>query len=221
MRKGTRMTQAVQAVHVVGVGMIPFTKPGASEACHLLGRRAAKLAPDDAGIAYSLVQQADVGCVFGDSTAGQAAVYGLGLSGIPVVNVNNDCATGSAAQVYAAAGIGPEDVDLVELHDCFTANELISCESLGLTPEGAAEQFILDGDNTYRGRVVTNPSGGLLGKGHTLDATGLAQCAELTWQLRGQAQQRQVEGARWKAPGWHCNTTWGWAALASPLFLKG
>jgi acetyl-CoA acetyltransferase len=98
--------------------------------------------------------------------------------------------------VYEAAGIGPEDIDVVELHDCFTANELITYEGLGLTPEGTAEKFILEGDNTYGGRVVTNPSGGLLSKGHPLGATGLAQCAELTWQLRGQADQRQVEGAR-------------------------
>ncbi len=176
-----------QAVHVVGVGMIPFTKPGASEAYSVMGSQAAKLALDDAGVPYALVQQAYVGYVFGDSTAGQAAIYGVGLSGIPVVNVNNNCAT---------AGIGPDDVDVVELHDCFTANELITYESLGLTPDGTAEQFILDGDNTYGGRVVTNPSGGLLSKGHPLGATGLAQCAELTWQLRGQAQQRQVDGAR-------------------------
>ena len=105
-------------------------------------------------------------------------------------------ARAAAAQVYAEAGIGPDDLDVVELHDCFTANELITYESLGLTPDGTAERFILDGDNTYGGRVVTNPSGGLLSKGHPLGATGLAQCAELTWQLRGQAQQRQVEGAR-------------------------
>ena len=371
-----------QAVHVVGVGMIPFTKPGASEAYPAMGAQAARLALDDAGIDYDLVQQAYVGYVFGDSTAGQAALYGVGLSGIPIVNVNNNCATGStalwlarqavasgeaecvlalgfeqmvpgalkgtytdrpsplarfiatltedqgwdpaapraaqffggaardyikqydiapstfarisvkarqhaarnplavfrqtvtldevlasptvfdpltrlqccpptcgaaaalicsedfarrhgldrrvriaaqamttdaastfashdlrklvgadmaraaAAKVYAEAGIGPEDVDVVELHDCFTANELITYESLGLTPDGTAEKFILDGDNTYGGRVVTNPSGGLLSKGHPLGATGLAQCAELTWQLRGQAQQRQVDGAR-------------------------
>ncbi len=371
-----------QAVHVVGVGMIPFTKPGASESYALMGAKAAQLALDDAGVAYGLVDQAYVGYVFGDSTAGQAAVYGVGMTGIPVINVNNNCATGStalflarqavasgsaecvmalgfdqmvpgplkgnwtdrpsplakfldtmatdqgwdpalpraaqffggaaraymadfgidpttfarisvkarqhaarnplavfrqpvtldevlasptvfdpltrlqccpptcgaaaailcsaafarqhgldsrvriaaqamttdtastfashdmrklvgadmaraaAAQVYAAAGIGPEDLDVVELHDCFTANELITYESLGLTPEGTAERFILDGDNTYGGRVVTNPSGGLLSKGHPLGATGLAQCAELTWQLRGQAEQRQVEGAR-------------------------
>jgi acetyl-CoA acetyltransferase len=102
----------------------------------------------------------------------------------------------AAAQVYEAAGIGPEDVQVVELHDCFSANELITYEGLGLTPEGTAEKFILDGDNTYGGRVVTNPSGGLLSKGHPLGATGLAQCAELVWQLRGQAGKRQVEGAR-------------------------
>ena len=286
-----------QAVHVVGVGMIPFTKPGASESCEVMGAKAAQLALDDAGIAYTQVDQAYVGYVFGDSTAGQAAVYGVGMTGIPLINVNNNCATGStalfltrqavasgsagcvlalgfdqmgpgplkgnwtdrpsplsrfldsmatdqgwnpalpraaqffggaaracmadfgmaastfeshdmrklvgadmaraaAAQVYAAAGIGPEDLDVVELHDCFTANELITYESLGLTPEGAAERFILDGDNSYGGRVVTHPSGGLLSKGHPLGATGLAQCAELTWQLRGQAEQRQVEGAR-------------------------
>ena len=371
-----------QAVHVVGVGMIPFTKPGASEDYAQMGAKAARLALTDAGIAYPLVDQAYVGYVFGDSTAGQAAVYGVGLTGIPIINVNNNCATGSTAlflarqavasgaadcvlalgfdqmvagplkggwadrpsplrrfldamgsdqgvepeapraaqffggaaraymaeygiaastfarisvkarqhaarnplavfrqpvtldevmaspsvfepltrlqccpptcgaaaaivcsedfarkhgldrrvriaaqamttdggstfdshdmrklvgadmaraaadKVYQAAGVGPEDIDVVELHDCFTANELISYESLGLTPDGTAEKFILDGDNTYGGRVVTNPSGGLLSKGHPLGATGLAQCAELTWQLRGQAEQRQVEGAR-------------------------
>ena len=372
-----------QAVHVVGVGMIPFTKPGASEDYPEMGAKAARIALTDAGIAYPLVDQAYVGYVFGDSTAGQAAVYGVGLTGIPIINVNNNCATGSTAlflarqavasgaadcvlalgfdqmvagplkggwadrpsplrrfldamgsdqgvepeapraaqffggaaraymaeygiaastfarisvkarqhaarnplavfrqpvtldevmaspsvfdpltrlqccpptcgaaaaivcsedfarkhgldrrvriaaqamttdggstfdshdmrklvgadmaraaadKVYQAAGVGPEDIDVVELHDCFTANELISYESLGLTPDGTAEKFILDGDNTYGGRVVTNPSGGLLSKGHPLGATGLAQCAELTWQLRGQAEQRQVEGARW------------------------
>ena len=110
--------------------------------------------------------------------------------------VGYDMTRAAATQVYEAAGIGPEELDVVELHDCFTANELISYEALRLTPEGTAEKFIVDGDNTYGGRVVTNPSGGLLSKGHPLGATGLAQCAELVWQLRGQAEQRQVEGAR-------------------------
>jgi acetyl-CoA acetyltransferase len=376
------MAVSKRAVHVVGVGMIPFTKPGASESYNVMGARAAQLALDDAGVPYDAVQQAYVGYVYGDSTAGQAAIYGVGLTGIPVFNLNNNCSTGSSAlylarqavesgmvecaialgfeqmvpgalkgayddrpspmtrfaeamtahqgyepaapraaqffggagidyikqygirpdtfgrisvkarqhaarnplavfrqtltleevmasptvfgpltryqccpptcgaaaaivcsadfakkhkldmrvviaaqamttdtpstfesddmrrvvgydmtanaakQVYEAAGIGPEDLDVVELHDCFTANELLTYEGLGLTPEGTAEKFIVDGDNTYGGRIVTNPSGGLLSKGHPLGATGLAQCYELVSQLRGTADQRQVEGAR-------------------------
>jgi acetyl-CoA acetyltransferase len=369
-------------VHVVGVGMIPFTKPGASDPYHVMGANAARKALADARIDYASIEQAYVGYVYGDSTAGQAAVYGVGLSGIPVFNVNNNCASGSSAlylarqavesgavecalalgfeqmvpgalkgayddrpspitrfaatmtdiqgydenapraaqffggagrdyikqygikretfarisvkarqhaarnpfavfrqtvtldevmaaplvfdpltrlqccpptcgaaaavlcsadfarrrgldmrvtiaaqamttdapstfdsgdmrrlvgydmaraaaqRVYEDAAIGPDDVDVVELHDCFTANELISYEALGLTPEGTAEKFIVEGENTYGGKVVTNPSGGLLSKGHPLGATGLAQCAELVWQLRGQADQRQVQNAR-------------------------
>lgn len=367
-------------VRVAGVGMIPFTKPGASESYNLMGEKAAAAAFKDAGLPYAAAQQVYVGYVYGDSTAGQAAVYGLGLSGVPIINVNNNCATGSSAlflarqavesgavecalalgfeemkpgalgvsfpdrpnpmarfatemndlqgfdpkapgaaqffggagqeyadrhdtrretfakiaskarshaqhnpfaifkdqlsveevlgsphiygpltryqccpptcgaaaailctpdfarrhgieagvaikaqamttdgpstfedrsmikligydmakeasrRVYEAAGVGPEDVQVVELHDCFTANELLTYESLGLTPEGTAEKFIWDGDNTYGGKYVTNPSGGLLSKGHPLGATGLAQCAELVWQLRGQADKRQVDG---------------------------
>ena len=369
-------------VHVVGVGMIPFTKPGASEPYHVMGAKAVHEALKDAGIDYNLVQQAYAGYVFGDSTCGQAAVYGVGLTGIPVINVNNNCATGSTAlwlgrqailsgtadcvlvvgfeqmargalnavftdradptqrfldtmqdvqgvdpdapraaqlfggggrmhmqmfgtsaetfariavkarrhaannpysvfrdpisleqvmaspmifapltklqccpptcgaaaailcsaefarkhglnqqvkivgqalstdtntsfderdmrklvgydmtrnaarQAYESAGLGPEDIGVCELHDCFTANELLTYEALGLTAEGTAEKFIMDGDNTYGGRIVTNPSGGLLSKGHPLGATGLAQCAELVWQLRGQAGPRQVDGVR-------------------------
>src|SRR5205814_7234158 len=102
----------------------------------------------------------------------------------------------AAHQVYEAAGIGPDDLDVVELHDCFAHNELISYEALGLCAEGGAEQFVERGDNTYGGKVVTNPSGGLLSKGHPLGATGLAQCTEPVLQLRGEAQARQVEGAR-------------------------
>ncbi|KAI3591844.1 3-ketoacyl-CoA thiolase [Cupriavidus sp. U2] len=369
-------------VLVAGVGMIPFTKAGASDDYPIMGANAARAALADARVDYALVEQAYVGYVYGDSTAGQAAIYGVGLTGIPVINVNNNCATGSTAlflarqavasgaiecaiavgfeqmvpgalkgaytdrpspmarfvdamqaiqgfdeaapraaqffggagrdyikeydirpdtfgrisvkarqhaarnpfavfrntvtleevmasptvfdpltrlqccpptcgaaaaivcsedfakrhgldtrvairaqsmttdrnstfdegdmrkvvgydmtraaaqAVYEASGVAPTDIDVVELHDCFTANELITYEGLGLTPEGTAEKFILDGDNTYGGRVVTNPSGGLLSKGHPLGATGLAQCAELVWQLRGQAQDRQVAGAR-------------------------
>ena len=371
-----------QDVFVAGVGMIPFTKPGAGEAYPQMAAQATRQALADAGIAAEQVQQAYAGYVYGDSTAGQAALYEVGLSGIPIVNVNNNCSTGSTAlflarqavasgaadcvlalgfeqmrpgalgavfndrpspferfdkacaelvghdeiplalryfggaglahmqqygtqlstfakvrakasrhasnnplallrrvvteeevmnapvmwpgvmtrlmacpptcgaaaavvcsddfaerhglarsvriraqamttdraptfeardmrevvgfgmaqaaarQVYEAAGVGPEDLDVVELHDCFAQNELISYEALGLCAPGGAEQFICDGDNSYGGKVVTNPSGGLLSKGHPLGATGLAQCYELTHQLRGTAEQRQVEGAR-------------------------
>jgi acetyl-CoA acetyltransferase len=110
--------------------------------------------------------------------------------------VGSDMARAAANQVYEAAGIGPGDVDVVELHDCFATNELLTYEALGLAPEGGGEKMVEDGDNTYGGRVVTNPSGGLLSKGHPLGATGLAQCTELVQQLRGQAEARQVDGAR-------------------------
>ena len=371
-----------QEVLVAGVGMIPFTKPGQNEPYPDMAAKATRQALADAGIAYDMVQQAYVGYVYGDSTAGQRAVYEVGMTGIPVVNLNNNCSTGSTAlflarqavasgaadcvlalgfehmspgalgamfkdrpspfdrfdeateqivghgeiplalryfggaglahmeqygtkmstfakirakasrhaannplalfrtvvseeevmaapvmwpgvmtrlmacpptcgaaaaiicsadfakkhglrqdvriraqamttdrpvtfesrdmrevvgfsmakaaaqQVYDAAGISPTDIDVVELHDCFAHNELISYEALGLCPEGGAEKFICDGDNTYGGQVVTNPSGGLLSKGHPLGATGLAQCYELTHQLRGSAERRQVDGAR-------------------------
>ena len=102
-------------------------------------------------------------------------------------------AAGREALEEADADIS--EVDVVELHDCFSANELITYEGLGLTPEGTAEKFIWDGDNTYGGKVVTNPSGGLLSKGHPLGATGLAQCYELVHQLRGDVGKRQVDGA--------------------------
>lgn len=369
-------------VKVAGVGMIPFTKPGASDSYDVMGATAARLALDDAGISFDQIGQAYVGYVYGDSTCGQAALYHLGTSGVPIVNVNNNCSTGSSAlflarqavesgmvdcalalgfeqmnpgalgsvftdrpspmkqfykerkamqetakdkpdaaqyfggagleyserygtkpetfakisekarkhasnnpyavfkdllsveeimasphiygpltrfqccpptcgaaaavvcsesfasahglnnaitikaqtmttdfdstfdshsmikligydmakaaadSVFEAAGVGPEDIQVCELHDCFTANELLTYEALGLTGEGTAEQFIWDGENTYGGRVVTNPSGGLLSKGHPLGATGLAQCTELVWQLRGDAGPRQVDGAR-------------------------
>jgi sterol carrier protein 2 len=329
--------------YVAGVGMIPFVKPGANAPYHVMGAEAAKLALADAGLDYGKVQQAYVGYVYGDSTCGQRALYPVGMTGIPIVNVNNNCSTGStalflarqaiesgaadcvmalgfeqmkpgalgavftdrpsafddfdaaadrlvdapgvplalryfggaglshmkkygtplsafakvrakasrharnnplalfrkevtaddvmndqviwpgvmttdtpstfgasdmmqvvgydmardaASKVYEAAGIGPADLDVVELHDCFAHNELITYEGLGLCGEGEAAKFIDDGDNSYGGRIVTNPSGGLLSKGHPLGATGLAQCYELTRQLRGTAAATQVEGAR-------------------------
>jgi acetyl-CoA acetyltransferase len=110
--------------------------------------------------------------------------------------VGFDMAKAAAAKAYEQASVGPNDIDVVELHDCFTANELLTYEALGLCDEGSAEKFIWDGDNTYGGKFVTNPSGGLLSKGHPLGATGLAQCTELVWHLRGQAEDRQVDGAK-------------------------
>ena len=104
--------------------------------------------------------------------------------------------TGAAARkVYDQSGLGPEDVQVIELHDCFSANELITYEGLGLCEEGKAGDLIDNGEVTYGGKWVVNPSGGLISKGHPLGATGLAQCAELTWQLRGEADARQVDGA--------------------------
>jgi len=106
-----------------------------------------------------------------------------------------DCSKTCAKKIYDEAGITADQVDVVELHDCFSANELITYEAIGLCPEGGAGEFIDAGDNTYGGKVVVNPSGGLISKGHPLGATGLAQCTELTWQLLGMAGKRQVEGA--------------------------
>ena len=110
--------------------------------------------------------------------------------------VGYDVTREAAKQVYEAAGVGPKDIDVCELHDCFTQNELFSYEALGFCAEGAGEGFVNAGANTYGGSVVVNPSGGLLSKGHPLGATGLAQCFELTHQLRGSAGARQVDGAR-------------------------
>ena len=102
----------------------------------------------------------------------------------------------AAGKVYEQAGLGPEDVQVIELHDCFSTNELVTYESLGLCKEGEGGRLIDEDQVTYGGKWVVNPSGGLLSKGHPLGATGLAQCAELVWQLSGRADKRQVEGAR-------------------------
>eukprot|EP00162_Nutomonas_longa_P014354 comp21934_c0_seq1/m.49968 comp21934_c0_seq1/g.49968 ORF comp21934_c0_seq1/g.49968 comp21934_c0_seq1/m.49968 type:complete len:419 (-) comp21934_c0_seq1:35-1291(-) len=108
-----------------------------------------------------------------------------------------DMSKRAAQQVYAEAKLTPADVQVVELHDCFSANELITYEALGLCPVGKAGEFIDRGDNTYGGKCVVNPSGGLISKGHPLGATGLAQLSELVWQLRGVAGTRQVPNVRY------------------------
>uniref|UniRef100_A0A3P9A183 Sterol carrier protein 2 n=1 Tax=Esox lucius TaxID=8010 RepID=A0A3P9A183_ESOLU len=110
--------------------------------------------------------------------------------------VGYDMTSLAAKRCFETSGLKPTDVDVIELHDCFSANELITYEALGLCPEGKAGELIDRGDNTYGGQWVVNPSGGLISKGHPLGATGLAQCAELCWQLRGQAERRQVPGAK-------------------------
>ncbi len=368
-------------VNVIGVGMVKFQKPGASDGYEVMASGAIREALKDAGVEFKDLEQAYAGYVFGDSTCGQRAVYTVGQTGLPVINVNNNCSTGStalylarqaiegglaecvlavgfeqmekgalaakwsdrtnpldkhvdvmneqqgvnqapfaaqmfggagreyrwkhdtrretfamisvkarkhaaknpyalfreelsveqilasgdvfdpltrfqccpptcgaaavvlcsdefakkhhvsnpvfiaaqtmttdftssfegqsmmkmvgfdmakqaAAQLYEKAGLGPQDVQVVELHDCFTANELLTYEAIGLCPEGEAERFIWDGENTYGGDFVVNPSGGLLSKGHPLGATGLAQCTELVWHLRGTAGERQVPNAK-------------------------
>ena len=122
--------------------------------------------------------------------------YASSYEGSSIKLIGSDMTANASKKVYEQSGHGPEDVDVVELHDCFSANELVTYEALGLCGEGKAGEFIDSGANTYGGRVVVNPSGGLISKGHPLGATGLAQCAELNWQLRGEADKRQVDGAK-------------------------
>ncbi|MGX4676202.1 thiolase C-terminal domain-containing protein [SAR92 clade bacterium H246] len=114
----------------------------------------------------------------------------------PLNMVGKAMVSRAAAEVYEQSGLGPRDIDVIELHDCFTPNEILTYENLGLCEAGGATQLVADGDNTYGGQWVVNPSGGLMSKGHPIGATGLAQCTELVKQLRGEAEQRQVPNAR-------------------------
>jgi acetyl-CoA acetyltransferase len=107
--------------------------------------------------------------------------------------IGYDMNVAAARKAYDMAGIGIDDIQVIELHDCFSANEMWLYEALGLCGEGQAGKLLDNGETTYGGRWVVNPSGGLISKGHPLGATGLAQCAELTWQLRGTADKRQVD----------------------------
>ena len=118
------------------------------------------------------------------------------FAGDEIALVGAEMSRAAADSVYDRTGLGPEDVDVIELHDCFSVNELITYEALGLCGEGEGGDLIDDGATTYDGNWVVNPSGGLISKGHPLGATGLAQCSELTWQLRGEAEARQVAGAK-------------------------
>jgi acetyl-CoA acetyltransferase len=121
---------------------------------------------------------------FEDFARGNIGMIGMGMT------------ERAAKTVYEESGLGPKDVQVIELHDCFSSNELITYEGLGLCNEGEGEKLVEENACTYGGRWVVNPSGGLLSKGHPLGATGIGQCAELTWQLRGQAEKRQVDGVK-------------------------
>ncbi|GGV38211.1 putative lipid-transfer protein Ltp1 [Streptomyces longisporoflavus] len=117
-------------------------------------------------------------------------------SGSCIDVVGQPMSAAAARQVYERSGLGIEDVDVIELHDCFSINELLTYEALGMCAAGESGKLVESGATTYGGRWVVNPSGGLISKGHPLGATGIAQVAELTWQLRGEADARQVTGAR-------------------------
>ncbi|OEJ31816.1 lipid-transfer protein [Streptomyces subrutilus] len=120
---------------------------------------------------------------------------GASFAGSCIDVVGKPMTAAAARQVYEASGFGIEDVDVIELHDCFSVNELLTYEALGMCEDGASGKLVESGATTYGGRWVVNPSGGLISKGHPLGATGLAQAAELVWQLRGEAGPRQVPGA--------------------------
>jgi acetyl-CoA acetyltransferase len=130
--------------------------------------------------------------------AGQAMATDLPstFKGGDIEMIGSDITRTVSRRVYEQCGLGPENVDVIELHDCFSTNELITYEGLGLCEPGKGGELIDSGATTYGGRWVVNPSGGLISKGHPIGATGLAQCAELTWQLRGEAGPRQVKDAK-------------------------
>lgn len=117
-------------------------------------------------------------------------------SGSSIILAGYDMSKNAARKAFTEANLKPDDVDVVELHDCFSANEMITYEALGLCEEGKGHFLVERGDNTYGGKYVINPSGGLTSKGNPLGATGVAQCTELCWQLRGIADKRQVKDAK-------------------------
>ncbi|KXS15499.1 putative 3-keto-acyl-CoA thiolase [Gonapodya prolifera JEL478] len=112
-------------------------------------------------------------------------------------NAGFDMTKRAALDAYKIAGITRDDVGVVELHDCFSANELITYDALGLSDPGKAHILVESGNATHGGKFVINPSGGLISKGHPLGATGLAQATELTWQLRGWCGKRQVPNLKY------------------------
>ena len=110
--------------------------------------------------------------------------------------VGFDCIKNVADKLYKQTGLGPNDCQVIECHDCFSANELITYEAIGMCPVGKAGELIDRGDNTYGGKWVVNPSGGLEAKGHPIGATGVSQCIELCKHVRGIAGKRQVPNTK-------------------------
>lgn len=156
------------------------------------GSAAAILMSEDAVDKYGLADQAV-------RIAGQAMTTDFGSSfetNDSRTIVGADMSAAAATAAYEMAGFDASDVQVIELHDCFSPNELLTYEALGMCDVGQSHELIDAGATTYGGRWVVNPSGGLISKGHPLGATGIAQCAELNWQLRGQADKRQVDGAK-------------------------
>lgn len=127
----------------------------------------------------------------------RAAVLGSGIAnGVGMADDHSEMTIRAAKRAYEIAGIGPEDIDLCELHDPFTIAELVHCEDLGFCPPGEGGRYVDEGRFDLGGEVAVSPAGGLLSRGHPLGATGVAQIAEMFWQLRGEAGARQVPGAK-------------------------
>ncbi|GGR15357.1 hypothetical protein GCM10010282_04540 [Streptomyces roseolus] len=181
---------------VVGVGTTRFEKPGTRDRQHWDMAREAGTAALVASARFVAEHGPEERAV---EIAGQAMTTDTGesfASGSCVDAVGRPMSREAARRAYEASGLGIEDVDVIELHDCFSVNEPLTYEALGLCAEGASGKLVESGATTYGGRRVVNPSGGLISKGHPLGATGPAQAAELVRQLRGEAADRQVPGAR-------------------------
>ncbi|WP_323190653.1 thiolase domain-containing protein [Halostella sp. PRR32] len=154
--------------------------------------------PFSDGAAAAVVASADAAeTLSGDPV--RVAGVGHATDIVPIADKAHPSATqaarDAAGQAYEAAGVGPDDVDVVELHDCFTGAEVLATEALGLVEDGEGGPAAAAGRTSLGGEIPVNPSGGLKAKGHPIGATGVAQVVELTEQLRGDADRRQVEAA--------------------------
>jgi acetyl-CoA acetyltransferase len=127
--------------------------------------------------------------------AGCALVSGKLVTAEASIN-DEDVSRRAAQQAWDITGYGPEDIDLIEMHDCFTIAEIVRLEGLGVVPVGEGGRWAENGDTALGGKLPVNASGGLLSRGHPVGATGVAQICELTWQLSGRAGQRQVDDAK-------------------------